>query len=316
MSIPLRAVFCSLLLLSGLSATGARLSPRAATPGRPNPPPGQRRAAVASVVDGTPRELEHKLPELKNLQYAQSQEALPLLLRKVGENVAAFFRDFPNVASDEQTLVERLTLDLKLEDDRSQEFQYLAVPRRGGAEGTLVEYRTDDKGRPVKQLGLRGGYVLTEGFASMSIHLHPAYQPESRFRYLGKQTTKGQEAEVVAFAQRPEKARQMVGVNLDSRTLTVAIQGVAWIDTATFQIVRMRADLLEPRPDLALRRHTVVVQFGEVRFKERPQPLWLPHEVHVEIEWGRRIYRNFHRYSHFRLFSVEAEERKPAKPDQ
>ena len=55
------------------------------------------------------------------------------------------------------------------------------------------------------------------------------------------------------------------------------------------------------------------ISFALVTFKGHPNPLWLPKEVKVTVEWKGRTYRNLHRYSDFRVFKVDAvEKRKPA----
>ena len=57
---------------------------------------------VRSVVDLTPAEMRRVYPELKTLDPAVGQEDLGPILQKVGDQVEAFIRDFPNTASVEE----------------------------------------------------------------------------------------------------------------------------------------------------------------------------------------------------------------------
>ncbi len=86
------------------------------------------------------------------------------------------------------------------------------------------------------------------------------------------------------------------------------VQGVAWIDELSFQIVRLRTGLLAPPPGAGLKQQTTDIRFEEVRFEKLPAGLWLPHEVVVTMDWKGEIFRNRHRYSDFKLFSVETKQ--------
>jgi hypothetical protein len=274
---------------------------------------------VRSVVDWSPSELVKALPELKGLATAQSQEELAVLLRKVGENVLAFFRDFPNTTSVEEIRQERflpgkftsegLEHTTPLPESQEQTFHYLmlAGPEDRPMSG-LQEYRTDDKGRRVNLRGMaKASSILTSGFVSSAIYFHPVHQDGSAFRYLGRQHVDKRETYVVAFAQRPVATRLAEWVGNGEKTAAVLLQGVAWIDPTTYQIIRIRTDLLAPRPDVHLERQSTEIRFAEVHLKTLPGAFWLPGEVVVTVDIYGQIYRNTHHYSHFRLFKVETQ---------
>jgi len=89
---------------------------------------------------------------------------------------------------------------------------------------------------------------------------------------------------------------------------------VAWIDCKTYQVIRMRTDLLNPVARTRLDRETTEVQYSEVRFKDVPLSFWLPRDVVVTVEWKGKLRRNRHTYSDFHLFSVEAKISAAAEP--
>ena len=275
---------------------------------------------VRTVVDWSPSELVKALPELKGLATAQSQEELATLLRKVGENVLAFFRDFPNTTSVEVIRQERLLPGKPVADSlertsplpesQEQTFHYLmlAGPEDRPMSG-LQEYRTDNKGNRVNLRGMaRAPSILTSGFVSSPIYFHRVHQEGSAFRFLGRQHIDKRETYVVAFAQRPVATRLVGWVSNGEKTAAVLLQGVAWIDPTTCQIIRMRTDLLAPPPDVHLGRQSTEIRFAEVHLKTLPGAFWLPDEVVVTVSFFGEIYRNTHRYSHFRLFKVETQE--------
>lgn len=272
----------------------------------------QHYASVRTVVDWSPAELLRALPELKGLQPAPSQKDLALILHGVGEKVEANFRDFLNTTSLEQITQERTARGGGIGEVRNQKFRYvvLARPEKGGV--VVDEYRTDTKGRLVDLGGMQGDALITNGFVSASNHFHPFYQSGSVFRYLGWQVVGGRNTYVIAFAQRPETARLLGRVNAPGGSAVVLSQGVAWIDPSSYRIIRLRTDLLAPRPDIFLQRQTTEIRFTEVRFTSVPATLWLPREVAVTMKWRDETFHNLHRYSDFKLFRVETEEKREA----
>ena len=262
---------------------------------------------VGSVVNWPLPQLLKAVPGLKGLVPAESQEELPGILQEVGANVKAFFENFPNTVSVERISMGQRTRDENTAEIHTQKFQYLALahPLKSGVR--LDEYRTDAKGEPVEIGGPGGDYFVTKGFASMSLHFHPAYQADSTFRYLGRQVVNKRQTYVVAFAQRPQVARVVGKIDLPGLPIFVLNQGIAWIDSSTRQILRLRTDLLTSKEDIGPSRETTEIEFQEVQFKESSQVLWLPREVLVTAVWKGRTYLNRHTYSNFKLFTVGIE---------
>jgi len=258
-----------------------------------------------SFADMPLKELTKAVPELKGLEAAETQEELAPHLQKLGEGVKVLFASFPDITSIEDTRQERLSREMSVMESVSEEFRYLALahPFNGGV--TLEEYRTDSKGRRIEPGGTgRGTLVITKGFVSQPLFFHPLYQSESTFRYLGRQIVGGRQAFVIAFAQRPDKARLVGGIEIGGTAHRVLFQGVAWITAADYHIVRMRTDLLPPLPK-DLERETTEIHFAAVRLKDVPNALQLPCEVVVTLVWRGTVLRNQHRYSDFRLFRVQ-----------
>lgn len=285
---------------------------------------GPAEARPSSVIDWSQRELIKAVPELKKLVPPQSPEEsrdlLPRVLERAGANVKRFFEDFPNTTSVERIRTDRPGQDLSYEDPMGitrtsshsyeQQFNYIALARRSPAKLGLDEYRTNDHGKSVEP----AGGLVTKGFASMSIHFHPAYQRDSVFRYLGRERLHGRDTFVVAFAQRPGAARVVGQIEVPGRTMVILVQGVAWVDSGSFQIVRLRTDLLAPPEGSGLKRQSTEIEYGEVRFKQFGAALWLPIRVTVTLNWRGKVLRNRHEYSDFKLFSVETEQ-SPKRPE-
>jgi tetratricopeptide (TPR) repeat protein len=281
----------------------------------------ERYAKAKSVLTESPQDLLKAMPELKGMSMASNQNELEGVLKKVGEGVESFFKNFPNTVSLEQVHRERLGKDGKVAHALDQDFQYLLLAHADKWGLGIDEHRSTAQGESTALGGLDQGLMLTAGFASVSLLFHPDYQDGAGFRYLGLQALDGKDMHVIAFAQKPETARTTERFKTNEGSALILLQGLAWIDPTTFQILRLRTDLLSPQPSVRLERQTTEIQFQKVSFKDVATALCLPQEVSVTVDWRGRVYRNWHRYSDFRVFNVETKETRkallpPAPPDQ
>jgi len=286
---------------------------------------GESRDVTKTFVDMTPAELAKAVPELKHLEPAENQDLLPQILQRVGADVEGFFDDFPNT-----TCTEHVTsvvacaaggMDTPVEPGSMHydaTYNYLALVQAGVAKGRLREFRTprqfapyaqgtDAKGEPVQPNAQHG--IVTLGFVAMSVHFRPDLQPDSRFRYLGREAMEKEDTYVVAFAQRPTVARQVSSVQFLGRSGMVFMQGVAWIGPASFRILRLRTDIQQPEVNVRLLKETTQILYSAVSFKQGGKTLWLPHEVTVTGLLDKYGFHNQHRYSDYRLFNVEVQQK-------
>jgi hypothetical protein len=258
----------------------------------------------------------HRPPlDLAGLEPATDQGQLDSILSAVGKTVTEFFGNFPSTSSLEKIHQEKLRRNKKVSATLDQKFRYLCFTPAGDWGLGFDEYRADLSGNRALPQGLQDGFMRTSGFASSSLLFHPKYQSQATFRYLGRQKVNGREAYVIAFAQQPGKARLNGGFKSSGISMITFSQGLAWIDSQSYQITRLRTDLLRPLPEVNLERETTEIAFGEVRFKGIAEGFWLPQQVTVTVDWNGKHLRNEHRYSEFKLFNVQATQ-KIGKPKE
>ncbi len=266
---------------------------------------GKRKVRTAASFDY----LHYTARQLKGLVPAKDQSRLKPILAAVGENVAALFRNFQNTISVEQIRQEQLRRNGKISASRSGKYRYLClVPSHHSILG-FTEYRQNVERGGGLPRGLDRGYMLTSGFASAALVLHPAFQSQSKFRYLGRQVVDGHETYVIAFAQEPMKARLMGAFDFGNHRALIFEQGLAWVNTRNDEIVRLRTDLLKPLPEVRLREETTQIDYHDVRFKKLARAFPLPETVVVTVHWNGKRLRNVHRYSDFKLYNVGLSEK-------
>jgi hypothetical protein len=277
------------------------------SPPRMTPQEIQRYDEAKTLMDWTPEQIRD-LPELQDLKLAESQQDLPALLSGVGERVSPLLDQFPNMASVEEVRSGPCDEGLrkKCRATYRGKFNYLVVRRQEG-ELLMDEYRTDLKGRPINYRNLgRGRIFLSNGFVTMPLaHFHPQNQIACRFRDFGHQIVGGQETEVVGFVEIPGKYPWPTELRRGTAVVPLCLQGLAWIDPAMYQIVRIETFLLAPPPEVELERATTRVEFGEIHLHQAALALWLPTEVVDDVWIQKQHFHNVHRYSGFKIFEVE-----------
>jgi VWFA-related protein len=249
-------------------------------------------------------QLVDRIPELKTLQPAPDQQELPVILQKMGQSVDNFVRDIGDLIAHEDVTQEKLNAKGHVQAKERVQDNYLIL-HHGYAWGASSEYRMDEKGNRLGPVGLEKGYLVTAGYALSCISFSTVAQSQSKFRYLGEEKIGSRETYVLGFAQKPGEATFLVtmrgtgGTNVDMVT-----QGILWVDKNSFQIIRMRSDLLAPRSEIRLDQLTTEVTFNEVQLQDVPNPVWLPSDVEVYIDIDKRKFRNAHHYTNYRRYRV------------
>ena len=114
---------------------------------------------------------------------------------------------------------------------------------------------------------------------------------------------------MIAYAQQPAKARIYGSFQQGQNVSVTYSQGMAWIDSENYQIVRLTTDLLRPAPLVRLNKVTTEIGFSEVQFKKQSRKFWLPDDVMVTLDWNGRILRNKHAYSDFLVSNVDSSQK-------
>ena len=292
--------FSSLVLVATLSpalATCQQSSPRVGTDPYENAHP---------YLDQPLEEMVKRVPELKGLEPAQDQQVLPTILSETAVRVDEFLDNAVDLLAREDVTRARLRSSGTVRASEHTQYNYLIVHHGDGLTTTIEEYREDSSGNRVEQTGLQQAFSLTSGFALTCIYFASDHRSESTFRYVGREMIGWRNTYVLAFAQRPDQARAVNIVSGTWGSVGVLVQGIAWVDEQSFQIIRMRTDLLAPLPQIGLQAQTTEVSFDEVRLQDVPNPLWLPSDVTVDAKFEGTDFRNEHRYTNYRRYRVSS----------
>ena len=254
-------------------------------------------------------QIQQVVPYLKGLRQPRTQTELGKILRCSGNRVKAFFRDYPNTTATETFRQSLFNKTGKVKSSRVEVFTYMMIVNPNQGNPYVEELRGDPEGNLRHQGGLREGFMVTKGFPASMIVLHPKQQSTLDYQHLGTLVENGRQVEVMAFAEKPNKKSNLASFRLQlTRLVPLRLQGIAWIDSETCRIKRIRTELFKPYPEVHLTRRTNEVEYGEVMFQGAKYPLWLPQKAVVAVDWAGRTLRNEHTFSDYQLFQVRTEE--------
>lgn len=230
-----------------------------------------------------------------------SQDDTEFILSKTGAVIADLLHRMPNLIATEEVRQPIVIRNFKGSDTRIFNYRIVHKQKPSGGDA-LEEFRTDARDQPIDYSAHNASRPLGVGFATMWLFFFPGNLHESHFRYLGKQSIGGRESYVLAFAQIPKNVGLGAVIESSSGQCSTPLQGVAWIDQSTFQIVRMQTDLLSPLPDIQLNQLRSILTYGSVKIAGLKLLLWLPSDVETTWQTAFHVGKESHRYSHYRLF--------------
>jgi tetratricopeptide (TPR) repeat protein len=300
---------------------------------------GQLVAQVPSYVDEPIEQLKRMVPGLSGIRVeavedaSEGTPAMPArdktasILNRTGAVIADLLRRMPNLIAKEEV---KEPTDTVLENDsprhafqgvwdapaqqeipiahfKTRIYTYSIVHKQtpGGGDA-FDEFRTDAHDQPVDDSAHNAQRPFSVGFATTWLFFLPDNLEETRFRYVGEQKIDNRETYVLAFAPTPEQEGLGVVIESSSGRCSTPMQGVAWIDQSTFQIVRMQTDLLTPLLGIQLNQFRSIVEYGAVKIRTLNLTFWVPTDVETQWQTAYQAGEEFHTYSHYRLFQSTA----------
>ena len=151
--------------------------------------------------------------------------------------------------------------------------------------------------------------IETLGLPTLALVFHQDYRDGYQFHCEGLGEWRGQATWLMHFRQRADRAPRIRGYNIGGVLYPISLVGRAWVSAATFQIVHMEADLMDPLPKIKLRYEHQAIDYGPVLFQQGHTDLWVPTRTSLYFDFRGHKYHRIQSYSHFLLFSVTATEK-------
>ena len=227
------------------------------------------------------------------------------LLNRTSDQVSKFLGQFADVKCTETVTQEKLGKEDKIELKEESTYDYLVILTSSGGELSLDESRlavheakTDKKNTSL---------LVTNGFATLFLIFHPYYSPNFRFTKLGDELVDGHLLSEVSF-QHIRGTRSIVALALRGKEYPLELSGTAWIDPQTGVIQKITADIGDTMQDVGLQTLRSEVEYAPVPFHGMKETYWFPSQATVEVQTLRQHWRNTHRFTDYKRFSVDTEE--------
>lgn len=227
------------------------------------------------------------------------------LLARTGTQMSAFLDQFSDVKCTELVRQEKLGKDDKTELKEESTFDYLVILTNSGGELSLSESRLPVRAaKPDKK---NRSMLLSNGFATLFLVFHPLYAGSFKFAFAGEESINGHVMNKVSFQHVPG-TRSVAALALRGRDYPLELTGMAWIDPETGSIAKMEAGIQDTLQDVGLKSLHSEIEFAPVSFANSKPVYWFPTQASVEVETPRQHWRNLHRFTEYKKFSVTTEQ--------
>jgi len=196
---------------------------------------------------------------------------------------------------------------------KSRDFSYIVFVNRYAVDSFFLDEDRYSAGRdssfPTS--------LATQGLNNLGVAiLQPATQKDFAYQCEGLASIRGKATWQIRFQEKKDSLRGVRNWRRDGKLYHVRLKGRIWISSASFDVLRMETDLLEPIQILDLTRDHLLVDYGPVNFETSNTTLWLPWsaEMHMEIHGHR--YHHKHYLTDYMLFEVDTKHKigKPKIP--
>ncbi len=246
-----------------------------------------------------------------------ASEPVPVeeVLQRVGKRVEDFLRRFYEVKCTELVSQAKLGKDGKVLHKEESVFDYLMMMQVVGDELKVEESRLAQReAEHTRNMPM----LVTNGFSTLLLVFHPYYQGSFEFARLDDEEAEGKRWLRVRF-QHIQGKRSPAVLLLRGREYPLELAGSAWIDSETGVIAKIHAGLKTGLEDVGLRSFRSEVRYAPyyppVPFEEAaPQEYWLPALATIDVQTPRQHWRNIHRFTDYKQYSVSVKSSVPRQP--
>ena len=156
--------------------------------------------------------------------------------------------------------------------------------------------------------------LITNGFTSMLLIIHPSYETSFTFEPAGDETIDGISYVRINFKPVPG-ASSPAAMQLRGKNYPIPLSGTIWIEPQTGAVLKLVASMDSGLSDLGLQAMHSDIHYSTVHFHDPEESYWMPISAVIDVETPRQHWRNIHRFAGYKRFratiQVEEVENKP-----
>jgi len=149
--------------------------------------------------------------------------------------------------------------------------------------------------------------LVTTGFASLLLVAHPTYETSYVFEPAGAETLDGVSYTKIHFS--PVAATSSPAtLRLRGKNYPLPMSGTLWVEPQSGAIVKLEAIVDSSLNDLGLAGMRTEVHYVRHSFRDPAETVWVPESATIEVETPHQHWRNLHRFSDYKRFSVNIQQ--------
>jgi Flp pilus assembly protein TadD len=196
---------------------------------------------------------------------------------------------------------------------KSRDFSYIVFVNRYAGDSFFLDEDRYSAGRDYSF----PTSLATQGLNNLGVAiLQPATRQDFVYQCEGLASIRGKATWQIRFQEKKDSLHGVRNWRRDGKLYHVPLKGRIWISSASFDVLRMETDLLEPVQILALTRDHLLVEYGPVNFAASNTTLWLPWSAEMHMELHGHRYHHKHYLTDYMLFEVDTNHKigKPKDP--
>ena len=217
--------------------------------------------------------------------------------------VTAYVAKLADLHCNESVNQEKLAANGHVEASERAKYDYLIMMDGNGDDFQLNESRIESSASKHKPLPM----LVTNGFSTALLVFHPYYRDGFQFDAGAEELVDGSPAVPVHFSHIRGR-RTPAALALRGREYPLELEGTAWIDKKSGEVVRMDASLMNDMSDIGLRSLSIHVEYKKAALGKNSPDMTLPALAVVDVTTPRQHWRNTHVFDGYKSFSAEAEQ--------
>lgn len=225
----------------------------------------------------------------------------PLILAQ--EQVTHYVARLADLHCTETVVQQKLNPKGHAETTERSQFDYLIMMNGNSEEFQLNESRIEMP--DPKHKGVRASMLTTNGATTMLLIFHPYYSDAFSFETGPDEVVAGRDAVPIHFTHITGR-RTPAALALRNREFPLELQGTAWLDKHSGQVIQVNAGLMRDMSDIGLRSLDIHVEYTSEPIGK--EILTVPSKAVVDVTTPRQHWRNTHLFDNYKSFSADAEQ--------
>jgi len=233
----------------------------------------------------------------------QSQGDFPV--SQAQKQLTAYLAQLADLHCREVVTQEKIGGNGHVEASEHEQFDYLIMMSGNGDDFQLNESRVEPPNAKHKLLSMP--MLITNGMSTVLLVFHPYYRDGFEFETGAEEGIDGRPAIPIHFTHIPGR-RTPIALALRGREYPLDLQGTAWLDKGSGQIVKVEASLERDMSDVGLRSLNIQVQYKPTNLGANSARMMVPALAVVDVTTPKQHWRNTHAFDRYQSFSTDVQQ--------